>query len=103
MTLLIGEKVTAEKNRRFERTRRLDLWNAWNLARRGNDWIDHCCFRRSRDTREDYSLAQESLAPTNGVQRSHLREEHSALLHLPLVRSMESSRSRWRVCPAPVV
>jgi hypothetical protein len=68
-----------------------------------NDWIDHCCFRRSRDTREDYNVAQESLAPTNGVQRSHLREEHSALLHLPLVRSMESSRSRWRVCPAPVV
>jgi len=31
MTLLIGEKVTAEKNRRFERPRRLDLWNAWGI------------------------------------------------------------------------
>src|SRR5216683_1469599 len=68
----------------------------WESGTAGNDWIDHCCFRRSRSTRVDYALAQESVVPTNWVQRSHLREEHSALLHLPLARSMESSRSRRR-------
>src|SRR6516165_7666574 len=42
-------------------SRRMDFWHAWNLAWRGNDWIDHCCFRRSSYTRVDYPLVQESL------------------------------------------
>src|SRR5215831_7426912 len=41
---------------------RLDLWRAWNLARRRTDWIHDRRIHRGRNSGLDYPLVQESLS-----------------------------------------